>query len=449
MKFNIHPNAIESFNEQALNLVDLVKATPRQSKVDASFETDIRSRFNITAKDIVGNPKEKLADYRGNIIGRYFESSGIRYALEDSEHELLAALAKKIQRLPAFRDRLSQKYIEENLFSWIELVHGSKGQPDSYFEFLIRDASSVVIPITVHVPIAYTAVEEPFVFCGVLIENLSKVYIDILEKEMIPRATDEDALRKFFEKLRNDHQGYASTKLTLECEYNYAEEKAIGMSQQAIDLLSIYSGAALLPDVKNLSRIKGAEHLATSTAIFHTAEDCTTTRDRIVDRASDMQWKISKQDLNNYRKCGLDVISELVIKSKRTDFESCLLNSITIYSKASLTAEPLEKLVYTLSALETALLKNENEPIQQNLGERIALFIGDELEQRKRIIRSVKNVYEIRSKYLHHGNSSSELDELTEFFRYVWTFFVVLLGCTKKYKSKAEFLDAINDKKLT
>ena len=111
VKFNIHPNAIESFNEQALNLVDLVKATPRQSKVDASFETDIRSRFNITAKDIVGNPKEKLADYRGNIIGRYFESSGIRYALEDSEHELLAALAKKIQRLPAFRDRLSQKYI--------------------------------------------------------------------------------------------------------------------------------------------------------------------------------------------------------------------------------------------------------------------------------------------------------------------------------------------------
>ena len=113
-----------------------------------------------------------------------------------------------------------------------------------------------------------------------------------------------------------------------------------------------------------------------------------------------------------------------------------------------MTSEPLEKLVYTLSALETALLKNENEPIQQNLADRIALFIGDGLEHRKKIVGSVKTVYGIRSKYLHHGNSSSELDELSEFFRYVWVFFVLLLGCTRKYQSKAEFIEAIDDMKL-
>ena len=284
-----------------------------------------------------------------------------------------------------------------------------------------------------------------------LIENLSEEYIDSIEKEMFSRAKDDvkENLHNFFIGLRREYQGNACAKVVLDCEYNYAEELAITMSQRALDLLSIYSGAALLPDVKNLSRIKGTEHLATTTAIFLTESDGITTRDGILETGSARQWMISNQSLSNFRKCGLDVVSRLVTQTSRTDFESMLLNSISIYSKASLTAEPLEKLVYMLSALETALLKNENEPIQQNLSERIALFIGEELERRKAIVKSVRNVYGIRSKYLHHGNSSSELEEMSVFFGHVWTFFVLLLGCTKKYNSKVQFLEAIDDMKLT
>ena len=450
MKFNIHPNAIKNFNEQALELVDLVKAVPRPPQEQASFDTDIQARFNITDKDIVGNLKEKLSDYRGNIIGRYFQFNGERFALEDGDHLLLAKLAEKIQRLPTFRERLSRKYVEEKLFSWVEESYGKNTQTNPFLDSLVSDAGKDVIPITVHVPIAYTVVEQAFPFCGVLIENLSKNYIDTLEKEMNSRATEDvkHNLKKFFDEFRKSHQGYACAKIALECEYSYAGELAINMSRRAIDLMSIYSGAALFPDIKNLSRIKGMEHLSTSTAIFLTEEDGITTQDGILDKASAKTWMIGKENLDDFRKCGLEVISKLVTQSKNTDFESTLLTSITIYSKASMTSEPLEKLVYTLSALETALLKNENEPIQQNLADRIALFIGDGLEHRKKIVGSVKTVYGIRSKYLHHGNSSSELDELSEFFRYVWVFFVLLLGCTRKYQSKAEFIEAIDDMKL-
>jgi hypothetical protein len=45
-----------------------------------------------------------------------------------------------------------------------------------------------------------------------------------------------------------------------------------------------------------------------------------------------------------------------------------------------------------LSALESILLKNSNEPIQQNLSERLAVFTAQELAKRKSIISTPESV---------------------------------------------------------
>jgi hypothetical protein len=169
----------------------------------------------------------------------------------------------------------------------------------------------------------------------------------------------------------------------------------------------------------------------------------------ILDLASAKNWFISKADLDAYVECGLEVISEIVIKDKATDFESTVLNMALLYSKSAFTSDPLEKLVYMLSALEATLLRNENEPIQQNIAERMALFISNELENRKEIIKNLKNVYGLRSRYLHHGHSSSELGELSKFFFNVWLFHVQLVKNVRNFKDKTEFLNAIDDHKLS
>jgi len=101
-----------------------------------------------------------------------------------------------------------------------------------------------------------------------------------------------------------------------------------------------------------------------------------------------------------------------------------------------------------LSSLESVLLKNENEPIQQNLAERLAVFTAQELTERKTIIKLIKTVYGLRSKYLHHGHSSSELEIVSEFMACVWGFFMQLVNNVERFKTKEEFLIAIDDHKL-
>ena len=144
----------------------------------------------------------------------------------------------------------------------------------------------------------------------------------------------------------------------------------------------------------------------------------------------------------------MGILSDIVVKEKRTEFESLILNTSLLYSKAAFTAEPLEKLVYVLSALESTLLKNESEPIQQNLAERLAIFTSHELVERKAIIKTIRSVYGLRSRYLHHGNTTDELEDISEFLYYVWIFYVKLLGQSQSFNNKKEFLDAIDDRKL-
>lgn len=448
--FEIHPSAEENFNSKVCSLIKKVEAAPVQGKFVPKFETEVHVGTTITDKDIIGDLEERASDYRGNTVARFFIIKGVRYGLENESHKSLVGLAEKIQRLPAFRDRLSHEFIEEIIFKWIKNSFIKNEQNKLFMSALIEEAREAVKPVTVYVPIANMIVERPFSFCGVVICNITKSLVDEIAatgasiKDEKPKKNAET----FFEKFRKDYQGYAAVEIKLDCEPNFANDLAIMTAQRVTSFLGIYSGAMLMPDIKCICKIKGTENLAQSTTISIFESNSLSVTHGILDKASMRGWHISEKDIEEYAKCGLGVLSDLAVKEKPTEFESLILNTSTLYSKAAFTAEPLEKLVYILSALESTLLKNENEPIQQNLAERLAIFTSQELAERKSIVKAVKSVYGLRSRYLHHGHTSGELEGLSEFLLHVWIFYIKLLGASQSFTNKSGFLEAIDDHKL-
>lgn len=447
--FNIHPSAQANYDAKIRLLVSRLAEMPREKSHKSSFKLDIHAN-TITDKEIIGEIRESISDYRGKTVGRFFMLESKRYGLVDAHHEELEKLAEAIQRLPSFRNKLSQHFIEECIFSWLQNSVSKRNQSKSFMSFLIEEASKAIKPITVYVPIANTITEIPFRFCGATIRNLTKDMVDdmLSVAESIREEEQKSKAKNFFDDFRQKYQGYAIIELTLECEPNFANDFSINTANQITDLLGIYSGTVLIPDIKCISKIKGTENLAQSTMILKTEKGNFNIQQQLLDCASAKYWYISKTNLEDYFKCGLEIISEIVIKKQISEFESTVLNMALLYSKAAFTSDPLEKLVYMLSALESTLLKNESEPIQQNLAERLAVFISQELAERKAIIKNVKTVYGLRSRYLHHGHSSSDLDELSKFFFHVWLFYVELVARSHIFKSKMEFLDAIDDYKL-
>jgi Apea-like HEPN len=112
-----------------------------------------------------------------------------------------------------------------------------------------------------------------------------------------------------------------------------------------------------------------------------------------------------------------------------------------------------DKLVHILVGLESIILKDSNEPIMNNIGERMAALIGHDPASRKAIIGNVKKTYALRSSFIHHGQriSVDEADTLREFMFRAWTCLdaLVRLAYQNPTMTKAQYFDWIEERRLS
>jgi hypothetical protein len=159
-------------------------------------------------------------------------------------------------------------------------------------------------------------------------------------------------------------------------------------------------------------------------------------------------WVISDQEIREFQWGGLDALSRLLAKDKRSPFEDELLDAILLYSRNSLFDDPANRLVYILAAVESILLRDNNEPVGKNIGERLAFVVGITPEERIAIRDNVKEIYDLRSAFLHHGRALREMDSLELFMGYVWRGFVALIHDMDKFRTKQELIEALERRKM-
>jgi len=160
-----------------------------------------------------------------------------------------------------------------------------------------------------------------------------------------------------------------------------------------------------------------------------------------------MRWNIPSYIISNSAMSGFNEV--LLIKDKN-EFQKKVYEALKIYSKHTLRRNPFDKLLYILIALESVLLRNETEPIQQNLAERIAFAIAKTIEERRKIVKTIKKIYSIRSKFVHHGDQTiEEGEELDNFLNIAWRMFVLLTQNINSFKTKDEFITALENLKFS
>jgi hypothetical protein len=319
---------------------------------------------------------------------------------------------------------------------------------DDFIAYLQSQAESSIVPMIVYIPIANTIVTERFTFGGAELLNLSDLIIDdwLSSVEQMP-VNHQSKARDLVEDFRRKHQGRAALKLSVNCENYYAFDMAVDKADAITSLVSIFLGFVHVIDIKSTLRMKGSEHIDSAIALFKKDNQKWMLRQQSLDTASSRPVVIDSSWLERARTVGMETLSSLYTKPDPSEFEKTILNMAFLYSKASYTKQPLEKLIYCLSAIESTLLKSESEPIQQNIGERMAMFSRSGLEDRKEVIRNLRAVYSLRSRYLHHGQSGTELKELETFYMNTWVFFVSLLSSASRFKTKEEFLVFVDDLK--
>jgi hypothetical protein len=99
--------------------------------------------------------------------------------------------------------------------------------------------------------------------------------------------------------------------------------------------------------------------------------------------------------------------------------------------------------------MESVLLRNDNEPIQQNVGERMAFINANTVEERQRIIRNLKAAYTLRSRFIHHGHTIDQRETVWQLMISAWSLFTTLAKFSQRFETKDELIDHLEAMKLS
>jgi len=154
-----------------------------------------------------------------------------------------------------------------------------------------------------------------------------------------------------------------------------------------------------------------------------------------------MRWKIPSYVISSPAMTGFN---EIFLNKYKNEFNKKVYEALKIYSKHTLKNNPFDKLLYILTALESILLRNNTEPILQNLADRIAFSIEKSSNGRQDIARTIRKVYSIRSNYIHHGvQTIEEREEIDKLLDITWRMFIFLAQNINHFKTKEDFIKAL------
>lgn len=151
------------------------------------------------------------------------------------------------------------------------------------------------------------------------------------------------------------------------------------------------------------------------------------------------------------QKAGLEILSRLLAAPALTPYQDELISALTLYGRTPLAENVTDKLLFTMVALESFLLKDNGESIQKNVGERMAMVVGNSVEERHAIITNLRQAYGIRSSFVHHGKrfDPSQREPLLRFMHNAWWLLQHCIVTADEFNTREAFLEAVDEMKFS
>ncbi len=448
---DIHPKATENFNQKADQILAFIRDIEPSDVHSPSFDTETHSAIQIDVSIILNTPKYSIVkDIKDYTIRLYLNSELSIGLLEDGCLKL-RKLIEDLYKIKDIKCKVSIKTLETILCSWITAKFHAPSHCE-FCEFLKNYLEKIIGDYEIVIPINFLQIEKSFALGNVNFRPFSKTSIDELESRAVTQAQDspqQDLVRKLFDQQNiRQFQGYAVATILLQAEPARAYEIAIEETNTALSMLRIFSSSTREPLSYYPAAVWGSSPISSGYLIALKEGNLNHMDSQTLDR-SPMSEYLNNQAIDDLYLAGLSILDNLLGLSKRNQFQDKLLAALILYSRSAISKDIADKLVYILVALESIFLRNSSEPIQQNLGERIAFLIGDSLEKRKRIIKVTRETYTLRSGFVHHGRSIDDLEIMREFMLYAWQAIVSLIHQSNSVSTVDALLDMLDDTKLS
>jgi len=396
---------------------------------------------------MLDDPVMWRTDDLGRKVAVAFVKNDVAYEIADEAYQNLTQLVDLLLKQRSISESVSTEFLEQTI---VDLCIDNLGKDPigSVCDFLEAKFAKAVHSFVVWIPMENLEVQESFDLGPVRIDTITKEMLDQQEASarIGPAANYTPELQQFYEKLRGDVQGSAAIVVSLRAEANYAFDRAVAIAESAIGLLRCFLPGSLAAYTFIPTAVTGSEYLPRAMGfIYREGQDIPIISKKV--RFQSFPWRLSKDQLTDFRKRGLQRIGALVLESGLTEFQRTLRSSLLAFSKGVTFPDINDRLVYTMSALEGLLLRG-SEPIQQNLGERMAFILFRDPQARKDTVRNLKEAYSMRSQYIHHRIDSADRANLEILLRNAGFVLLYALRFIDRFNATNQFLDEIDNLKF-
>ena len=346
-------------------------------------------------------------------------------------------------------DLVTQARLEELIFDWLRQLYTGK-TTITVTRFVLDHCERIPPAIEIWFPVAFLSVESPLCIGDVQIRNFTGEDFDRCS-ELVSRGEPtkhKEAIAKI-EKQRKNYQGFAHASIRIRADRECIVELAVARVEDVVSYLRLFHWTMLVPDSVSYCALKGKEAVPTLCHFEIEEGRIVGTGEQITDRGA-RYVILTEDDIHLMYDSGLREVSKLLCADTRTPLEEEILESILLYTSASLQQTVSARLIYTLVALEMMLLKNDTEPLTNAMAERLAFFLKNDKDGRRGVADNVRRAYKLRSGFVHHGKSidvDEHGDVLRTFARNAWEFFITLLKGHSKHRTKEDLLAYIDDVK--
>ena len=414
----LHPKAIEYFDNETNKLLLLLKPykmKPSDSKLSGSRAAEFAKKLPIDK--VHKHSIDGFYDGFGNRLARFFDFKGSPVGFDGNNYILFNEFIVNACRKKEINCVLSKKCIEKLSFSLFEKKY--KGEIENNFSFsqyLVNEVEKHIKQLKVSVPISYLSIEDSFKLGDITYEYYDEKFFDKLFAEL-NKEKNGSISEKSFEKLRKDYQGVVFASKIIVAEKGRAVEKIIEEVDEQIKLIRCFSTTTFLQVVDSYFDRKGHTLIPHNHCFVFEGE--APIIDTFRDKSVDYYFPFTNKLLENYNKTEFIKIFELINKEPKSGLEELLLNVAFLLSRCIEAKFYQDKFVYALVSLETLLLKNTSEPSENSVGLRLSFLTRKETDKRKEVIELIKQLYILRSSYIHHGKKKENID-LLQSLHLVW-----------------------------
>ena len=432
MPIFIHPEAAKRFDEIARALVRQV--IPLNLSQPQADKYDLHPVATVTERDVIGKIEytTDILDSNGLVIGRESTVNGRSYGLVGSGFTECQDLAGRLAGLAEIQESVSIKFACETALDWIFRAFWGT-QAETLTQFLAARCEREIKDYEIWTPIFQTYSSQEFSLGDVRFKPISKEMLD----RRFANAPDVPKAKQYEDKTRSKLQSVLAACIQVKAENEKAHQIARAKAYDSTALLRFLSTTNLHLNSQSYCLPLGRERVEISNDLDVSDGSIATICQSALKRGP-VAWDIDRERTQFPHL--LSLLDKLASGRTASKYQSSLYDALLLYGRNSVATEAADKLVFVLVALESMLLKNTSEFIKKSIGVRIAWLTGNTREERIAIAENVEHVYDVRSRFIHHGDTVQDIEPIDRFLYSAWLSFNRLLERIDTVSTKQELI---------